>query len=689
MLQALILMGGLGVAVGVCLAIASKIFYVYVDPLIEAVEAALPGANCGGCGYPGCSANAAAIVAGTAAPNSCVAAGEETALAIAELLGVKIEAREPDISRPGCTYGVAEADTKFDYDGIGDCRAAALLSGGMKVCAIGCLGLGSCVRACQFDALHMGPDGLPVVDAEKCTGCGACERVCPKHIITLSSVSRRILHEYTQSDCTTPCQRVCPAGIDIRTYIRQIAEGDYHGAVQTIKERNPFPAVIGRICPRPCEDQCRRQLVDEPVAINFLKRFAADYERSHGGPILPYKAPDTGRRLAVIGGGVEGLSAAFFAARLGHGVVVYESSDQLGGLLRTAIARNRLPASVLEEDLRSVEALGVETRTGQTLGRDMTVAGLLAEGNEAVLLATGGWDGRLAALRTAPPPPMVPGTWLLIDVMRLRSKGEGESAFNGDVVVYGGGELALAAASRCRELGAARVTVVLRGKAPESAAPAGEGIEVMTATAVDALYGSGSALTGLSLRNLDSGEISLVAAQHLVMAAGRLPELIFQSDRPGDAEADTPSENWTARSPYKAPLNAAEGGMGLFSEADVLSDFPAAIKAIAAGRRLAAAAHRLMYGGDLALPENVLTPHSVVQNVDHVEGVLPEPREIMPLCRETAPGAEVEIEQGFDEAQARREAARCLQCGLICYRHTTARVPGDAPAVAGEARPEG
>jgi NADPH-dependent glutamate synthase beta subunit-like oxidoreductase/Na+-translocating ferredoxin:NAD+ oxidoreductase RNF subunit RnfB len=686
MLQAVILMGGLGVAVGVCLAIASKVFYVYVDPLIEAVEAALPGANCGGCGYPGCSANAAAIVAGKSPPNSCVAAGPETAAAIAALLGVKIEAREPDISRPGCTYSVAEADTKFDYDGIADCRAAALLSGGMKVCAIGCLGLGSCVRACQFDALHMGPAGLPVVDAAKCTGCGACERVCPKHIITLSSVTRRILHEYTRADCTTPCQRACPAGIDIRTYIRQIAEGDYHGAVQTIKERNPFPAVIGRICPRPCEDQCRRQLVDEPVAINFLKRFAADYERRQGGPILPYKAPDTGRRLAIIGGGVEGLSAAFFAARLGHGVVVYEASDHLGGLLRTAIARNRLPMSVLEEDLRSVEALGVVTKTGQTLGRDISVAGLLAEGNEAVLLATGGWDSRLAALRNNPPPPMVPGTWLLIDVMRLPAKTEGKTVFSGDVVVYGGGELGLAAASRCRELGASRVTVVLRDKT--SSATPGQGLTVITGSAVDTLHGSGAALTGLSLRNLESGETTLVSARHLVLASGRLPELIFQTERPDDAEAEAAAETWTAHSPYKAPLNVVEGGIGLFSEADALSDFPAAINAIAAGRRLAASAHRLMTGDDLAMPEDVLTPFAVVQNIDHVEDVAPVPREIMPLCHETAPGTEVEIEQGFDEAQARREAARCLQCGLICYRHT-AQAGHDAPAVAEEVRPEG
>jgi formate dehydrogenase beta subunit len=135
-------MGGIGtLVVGIGLALASKVFYVYVDPKIEAVDDALPGANCGGCGLPGCSANAEAIVAGKAAPNSCVAAGpEDVAEAIAAILGVSVEAKEPDIALPGCTYGVADADTKYSYDGMNDCRAAALLSGGMKVCNIGCLG---------------------------------------------------------------------------------------------------------------------------------------------------------------------------------------------------------------------------------------------------------------------------------------------------------------------------------------------------------------------------------------------------------------------------------------------------------------------------------------------------------------------------------------------------------------------
>ena len=412
MIEAVFIMGGLGLFVGVGLAMASKIFYVYVDPLIVAVDEALPGANCGGCGLPGCSANAEAIVTGKASPNSCVAAGPDVAEAIAAILGVAIEAKEPDIARPGCTYGLQTADIKYFYDGLGDCRAAALINGGMKVCRIGCLGLGTCAKVCPFDAITMGTDGLPVVDEVKCTGCGTCERVCPKHIITLSSVTRRIIREYTTEDCTTPCQRACPAGIDICEYIRQIQLKNYARSVQVIKERNPFPTVIGRICPRPCEDVCRRQLLDEPVAINFLKRFVADYEKEKGARILPFKAPDTGRKIAVIGGGVEGLSTAFFSARLGHSPTVFEATQKLGGLLRSAIATNRLPQEVLDWDIEGIIEMGVSVQTGQCLGKNLSIDSLLNDGFDAVFLSLGGWDSRLSRGAEARMEIPIPGLYL-------------------------------------------------------------------------------------------------------------------------------------------------------------------------------------------------------------------------------------------------------------------------------------
>ena len=478
MQEAIYMMGGLGLIVGVCLAAASKIFYVFVDPKILAVEDLLPGANCGGCGLPGCSSNAEAIVAGKSAPSSCVAAGPETAQAIAALLGVAMTVSEPDIARPGCYYNALEAETKYEYDGLGDCRAVALLSGGMKVCTIGCLGLGTCARACPFGAISMGPDGLPVVHEGRCTGCGTCERVCPKHIITLSSATRRIMREYTTDECTTPCQRACPAGINIREYIHQISEGNYSRAVQVIKERNPFPTVIGRICPRPCEEQCRRQYVDEPVGINYLKRFVADYERETGERVLPFKAPATGRRIAVVGGGVSGLSTAFFSARLGHGATVFEAEEKLGGLLRSAIAASRLPAEVLDWDIQGILDIGVTAETGKMIGRDVTVSLLLSDGFDAVYLSTGGWDSRLARKNRANENATLQGMALMIDLMRMDAEKFADVKGRQVVIVATSG-LALKAADTCRSLGADKVTVLFR----ESKRNAG--IEVIEPTSGD------------------------------------------------------------------------------------------------------------------------------------------------------------------------------------------------------------
>jgi formate dehydrogenase (NADP+) beta subunit len=678
MTAALILMGGMGLVISTVLALASKIFYVYVDPKILAVEDELPGANCGGCGLPGCSANAEAIVAGIAAPNSCVAAGSEVAEAIAEIMGVKVEAKEPDIARPGCYFGVQDADLKYIYNGLDDCRAVALLGGGMKVCTIGCLGLGTCKKVCPFNAITMGPQGLPVVDEEKCTGCGTCERVCPKHIINLSSVTRRIMREYTTEECTTPCQRSCPAGIDIREYIRQITIGNFHRSVQVIKERNPFPAIIGRICPRPCELDCRRNFIDEPVAINYLKRFAADFERQSDERILPYKAPPSGRHIAVIGGGVEGLSTAFFSARLGHRVTVYDASPKLGGLLRSAIAKERLPEEILDWDIDGILAMGVAAETGKVMGKDFTLNSLLREDVDAVFLAAGGWDSRMARNTVSEIESPIPGTYMMVDILSRADQGRKLFAGQPDVTIFGGGKLALNAAKVCRESGAGKITLLFREdlqNSPISDADVKnlgiEELDISYNVAIQCLRGEEDRLVELDTVDIKTRQKTTIAAQKLIIATGRFPELIFIESKPEDPEVTEPADRcirWEATPPYKQP--ALKNEIGLFAEGDVLADYSAAIKAIGAGRRAAASLQQMMYGIDPSLTEDVITPQSILQNVNHVESVMACQRQIMPLCSGRELAACGEIEKGFSGEMARAEAARCLQCGLICYEPT-------------------
>jgi len=181
----LLVMGALGVLFGIGLALASRFFHVESDPRIEAVSAALPGVNCGACGFAGCDAYAEAVVKG-APPNLCIPGGHDTALQVAHIMGAKLEDERREVRAVvHCQGGADRCGRRNEYDGIEDCRAADLIQGGPKSCDFGCLGYGTCARACPFGAITMGPDRIPVINWEKCTGCGTCAKVCPRDLIEI------------------------------------------------------------------------------------------------------------------------------------------------------------------------------------------------------------------------------------------------------------------------------------------------------------------------------------------------------------------------------------------------------------------------------------------------------------------------------------------------------------------------
>ncbi|MGD9330534.1 MAG: FAD-dependent oxidoreductase, partial [Desulfobacterales bacterium] len=466
----------------------------------------------------------------------------------------------------------------------------------------------------------------------------------------------------------------------IRGYLDRAAQGDYRGSVQIIKERNPFPTVIGRICPRPCEDQCRRQYVDEPVAINYCKRFVADEERRSGERIQPFKAPETGRRMAVVGGGVAGLSTAFFSARLGHSPVVYEAGAQLGGLLRRAISRYRLSHDILDWDIEGILEMGVEARLNQAMGRDFTITDLLKEGFESVYLATGGWDSRLARNEAGVVQSIFPGAYLLIDLIRFGRQEAPQLTINTHAVIMGGGQLALEAAEICKRQGAASITVLLRDGQGHASLESDDrealdklNAQVVTNAAIVRLEGEENRLTTVAWVDLQNGETTEVPAETLIMSAGRFPELIFSPDgsaspsEEGAAASEGPLR-WKAVPPYKQA--DASGQIGLFAPGDDLTDYSGAIKAIAAGRRAAASIHQMLYGMTPDVPAKVCNRDTLIQNVDAVEAVAPAHRHIMPVASPRELDREGQLELGFAPETARAEAARCLQCGLICYAHT-------------------
>lgn len=687
MIQSVLLMGGLGVLIGTVLVIASKAFYVYEDPKVVAVNSQLPGANCGGCGYPGCGANAEAIVKGLSGVNSCVAAGDEVAQAIAAIMGVSVSDKEPEFAGPGCSYGKNEADMAYTYQGITDCRAASMLFGGMKVCRIGCLGLGTCVRACAFGALSMGPDGLPRVDQGKCTGCGACERACPKHIIRLTSVSRRILREYTLEECVTPCQRACPTGIDIREYIRLIREGDYEGAVQVIKERNPFPTVISRICPAVCETRCRRLLVDESVAINGLKRFVCDYEMTQNQRVMPYKAPASGMAVAIVGGGVEGLSAAFFSARLGHDVTVFEATENLGGILRKAIDRERLPMSVLDWDIEGVKEMGVGVRTKVRIGRDLTLHKLFEEGFKAVFFAVGGWDSRLALSHSSAADPAFPGACLLIDLLRSGTNPDISIPYGHRAVIAGGGSGTVRAVELLKQNKVQEVVVLFRDGADENPLVTAQlqelGASVVHQVGVTMVKGAGDSLTAIEYKDLCTGVTYHLDTDLLVIGSGRFPELVFVPENKGEETEGDPLQTtrnpplaWKGVELRKKPDTGRE--IGLMSGQDVVSEYASAVAAINGGRRAAAVIHCLITQTEFQETGLMITETSRLQDVSALNEVTAVPRNLMVFPRKQGEDPHG-FSTGFSTSQAQAEADRCLQCGLICYEKIqTAPSAGDA-----------
>jgi len=252
-----------------------------------------------------------------------------------------------------------------------------------------------------------------------------------------------------------------------------------------------------------------------------------------------------------------------------------------------------------------------------------------------------------------------------------------------DVVICGGGKLALDAVRRCRDLGARNVTILFRETRDTSplsdadvTACEGDGAVVRFAATVHRLFGSDGKLTGVEVLELTSGQTERLAAQRLILPAGRFPEMIFiPTGETGSADAassPTPPD-WEGVLPYKQPWYRDQ--MGIFTEGDALTDYSAAIRAIGAGRRAAASLHLVMNGASLQLDEKVIGPQSCIQNISSVENIKRFPRQIMPICREPDRTRCGEMELGFAEDTACKEAGRCLQCGLICYRTAPAKKP--------------
>ncbi|MGD9016402.1 MAG: FAD-dependent oxidoreductase [Desulfobacterales bacterium] len=688
MVEAILALTGIGATCGLVLSVASKVFYVWEDPRIAEVEYFMAGANCGGCGYAGCSAAAVAVVNGEAKPSVCIVAGIESAINVAGVMGVDPGSAEPLLSKNECSGG-ARADDFFYYDGIKSCRALSAFYGGKRVCSIGCLGLGDCITSCAFDAIHMGPKGFPVVDETKCVGCGACERACPKSILQVRTMSQRLLHFNQENDALAPCAQTCPAEIDIPRYIRQIREGDYEAAVHTIRERNPLLLACGRVCPHPCEDKCRRGIEDDAVSINQLKRFVADYEMNSGKRLPVPCAPETGKKVAVIGGGPAGLSCAYFLRRLGHSVTIYDMMPRLGGMIRYGIPEYRLPKEVLQWEIDGILNLGIDYQANVAFGKDITVASLKSDGYDAIFLGIGAWrDYKLGVDGED-----LDGCFTGIDFLtRFANHQQGTSEHSVPTgkkcIVIGGGNTAIDCVRTLIRLGADEVSIVYRrtrkempANMVEIEAAEHEGVNFHFLAAPTKVLGDDRGrVTGMEYLKMELGEPdasgrrrpvpiegseTLIEADMVVTAIGQGPDVGFV-----EKDADLKSIGLTRWSTIDANPETLQSNIPyVFAAGDAQTGASLVVEAIGGGRRSARAIHLFLSEEEVTpVPRSLRKRHIPESLFDSVDGIAPVARTPMPeLPVDERIRSFVEADLCIQEADAKRESGRCLDCCRLCY----------------------
>ena len=482
-----------------------------------------------------------------------------------------------------------------------------------------------------------------------------------------------ILVESHYGDCRAPCNLTCPGGINVQGYVNLIARGEYHAALRLIKEKNPLPISVGRVCPRFCETRCRRVLLDEPIAINHLKRFVADYAANSAFRDDEVGSP-TGRKVAIIGGGPSGLSCAYFLRKQGHEVTIFEAADKLGGLLRYGI-----PGYVHAEVQDGLD-LGVHVKLGKRWGRDFNLADLKEQGFEAVFIAVG-----LSRQKNLE----VEGAEFAMDGLRfLREVNNGERPEIGDrVLIVGGGDIAVDAARSARRLGATHVKVIyprsrveLPAHQREIEEAEKEGVEFfLMATPLKIDKADGEIVVEMARTILDEPDergirhpIPMPGSRiewkgdAVISALGQVGDAAFQSF--GEIEA---SIKLTPRKTIKVhPSSMKTSVEGIYAGGDCATGSRTVIQAVAGGRRAAESIHEFLMGqkAGIAEPRLNFTKGKRFEDVDmhNFEGYPTQLNEVMPS---RPPERRIhdfnEAQIGFSEEMAVREAKRCLQCGCL------------------------
>jgi len=532
------------------------------------------------------------------------------------------------------------------------------------------------------------------VDEHRCTACGECGKVCP---ITVPADFNRGMNErkaiyrhFPQAipaafaidkRGTAPCKAACPAGISVQGYVALIAQGRYQEALDLVRKRNPLPGICGRVCHHPCETVCSRGQHDQPVAIDSLKRFIADWELQSGSMQLPETKPDNGGKVAIVGGGPAGLSAGYYLALEGYRPTIFESMPQAGGWMRYGIPEYRLPKAILDAEIDFIRRTGVEIVTERRFGQDFHLSDLERDGFEATFLAIGAQRNLKLNIPGEGLNRVFSGTGFLRRINLNQRPDTGRK-----VAVIGGGNCAMDAARSALRMDTDEVHLFYRRSREEMPANVEEILEAeeeglqlhFLAAPIEILGDAEGNVRGIQCIRMELGEADesgrrrpvpiegseyTVAVDSVISAVGLMIDLTFLDEEPEGKRPDVSRWSTVVVDPVTYQTSLA----GVFAGGDAATGAATVIQAIAAGREVAISIDRYLRGEDLVRDR---MPQLSVAGAPQIQ--VPEvPRTEMPrLSDEQRKGSFAEVQLGFTEQQARDEAGRCLGCGVCseCYR---------------------
>lgn len=573
--------------------------------------------------------------------------------------------------------GIRKETPKYTFRNLSMIKDEPLFTFDYNLC-IGCL---RCVQVCK-EKRGVGALGFVIQNGEVligtiaptlkdsgCKFCGACVEVCPSGTL----LDKGIKGIPTEKELV-PCISACPIGMDAPSYITSIAEKNFGLAQKIIKEKTPFPQVLGRICFHPCEVNCKRSFIDEPVAICALKRFAYEFE---GEEITEAKLPNTGKKAAIIGSGPAGLSCAYYLAKLGHKVTVYESQAEPGGMLRYGIPDFRLPREVVKKEIHQILKLGIELKTNTVFGRDITLEQLNSH-FDAIFLSFGTQASKKIDLEGIE----LEGVWWGLEFLRKVKSGE-NIKLKEKVAVIGGGDVAIDVAMTALRITSSELQIFCLEEKDQMPAhlwqvqqALEEGVILNCGWGPKKILGGGKNVTGVELvkcisvfdqngnfnPRFDEPQKKCLEVGTIIFAIGQtLDSSIFNGH-----DLNSITENGRIKvNPDTLETNLK----GLFAGGDAVSGPRSVVEAIQMGRKAAASIDRFL-GGEGNLDKNIeaeaiLIPQEQNGWIGRDPSFAVRPRVSIPtLSGEQRKKSFSELELGYSPKQGLKEARRCLRCDL-------------------------